>query len=193
MRRIHLDFAANPAANSRAGIALLVAGVLFAGLAAFDDDVKSGELEQLQYRAKRAEKAALKAEQRLATTDDAEQRNRSALAAGLSAEMANRLLSPWGGLFDAVEQAQGDDIALIRLEPDGERGRLRLAGEAKNMGALVKYVAALEGQGGIADVRLVTQQTKQEDPQHPVEFVLEGRWLGQEPAAPAPTGAKAGV
>ena len=98
--------------------------------------------------------------------------------------MVARLLTPWGVLFDGLEQAHNDDIALLRVEPDAQRGRLLLGGEARNMGALVGYVAALEGHGGLSDVRLVNQQIKADDAQHPLEFALEARWQG---AAAAPS------
>ena len=131
METLHLDFIPRPAAGSRLGIGLLLIGIVLAGAAVLDDSSSSAELEQLQSRAKRAESVLRRLEDASAAADAPAQRSRSALAAGLSSAMVARLLTPWGVLFDGLEQAHNDDIALLRVEPDAQRGRLLLGGEAR--------------------------------------------------------------
>jgi hypothetical protein len=172
MRLTRVDFVAPAARLSRIGAILFVVGVLFAGTAVMDDSSRSDELTRSQEQLEKTRASLKRAEAALAPDQGSE-------LAGFkqSGDIARRLVSPWGELLDALEHADNDDVALLAVESDAERGRLRLSGEAKNLDALVEYIKALEGSAGITDLRLMTQQVKQNDPQHPVEFVIDSIWL----------------
>ena len=173
-----LDFMARPNRYSSFGLVLLVAGSLLSAAAVFDDSTRSDELAALQMRLQRVKSAYHRSELAHGGTHGP--------ALGDFKQVANveqRLSAPWGNLLDTLEHAQNDSIALLGIEPDGGNGRLRLGGEAKDLPALVAYMQTLEGKGGISHLRLITQQVKQDDAQHPVIFMLEAQWtVMQAPA-----------
>lgn len=168
---MRLDFLAPPSPRRRA-VLLLAFGALAAALAAYDDSVAGEEVAQLLERRERAQAAY----RRLASASGPSAP--VARVAGIEAgeALAGRLALPWGGLLDALEAAQDGNIALLALEADPHKGQLRLSGEARNMAAVVAYIAALDGKAGIAGLRLLALDVKQADPELPVEFLIEGRW-----------------
>lgn len=171
MRLIKIDFAAPARRSSKNSVAILVIGALLAGAAVFDDSTQSDEILALQTQQKHAKNALQRT--RLETSGG----NGIALAGFKQSDIVvHRLATPWGGLLGALEQAQNESIALLGVEPDSHRGSLRLSGEAKDLPALVAYMKSIEGKGGISAVRLLTQQVKPDDAQHPVVFVVEARW-----------------
>ena len=176
MRLTHVDFVASSASSARTGMVLFVIGSLLVGAAVMDDASRSDELVQLQGRVKKA-KAAYKRVEATRAPDH----GIGLAGVSQSGDINRRLATPWGNLLDALEHAQNDAIALLAIEPSVEQGRLRLSGEAKDMDALVDYIKSLDGKAGLSELRLLTQQIKQSDPQHPVEFVVESHWLHKTP------------
>jgi len=178
MRMTHVDFVASARLSSRMGAILFVAGALLAGGAVMDDASRSEELLRTQQQLKKARVAYKRVEAAHAPAQSSD-------LAGFKqpSDIAQRLTLPWGHLLDALENADNENVALLAIEPDADRGRLRLTGEAKSLEALVDYIKALDGKAGIAELRLMTQQVKQSDAQHPVEFVLESNWLRRTPHA----------
>ena len=174
MRETRIDFLARPTGSSHIGIILLVIGALCAGGVVWDDSTRGGELTQMQTRLKKVKSAWRLAE--LAQSGGAD-KGLNLAGINQSEVVARRLATPWGALLDALERAQTEDIALLGIEPNAGRARLRLSGEAKDMDALVSYIRQLDGRGGITELRLLAQQIKLADAQHPVEFVLESEWL----------------
>ena len=172
MRFTRIDFA-NPAKpSSRTGVALFALGAVLAGIAVMEDSSSRDALAQSQERLERARasyKRAEKARTPRPTVEPPELKQ--------SGDIVRRLTLPWGQLFDALERADNDKIALLAVEPDAEKTRLRLSGEAKTVSALVDYMKSIDNKGGVADLRLMTQQIKQNDAQRPIEFVLEASWL----------------
>lgn len=170
MRVTHIDFAAAPRPG-RIGIAVLTVGVLAAGMAMLDDSRSSEVVVQLQGKHERLA-TAVERIRRVAGTTPAN------AMLSQSDQAMRRIAAPWGTLLDALEQAQmkSESVALLGIEPDSTRGRLRVSGEAKNFAALVDYMGFLEGQGGLSALRLLTQQIKREDAEHPVVFQFEAKW-----------------
>jgi Tfp pilus assembly protein PilN len=178
VRQTRIDFLAAPRGSARLGIAVFVIGAALAGFAVMDDSRSSDDLARLQASLKKAKTAYQRVE--LTRTPD---RGSGLSALKQSGDIARRLASPWGELLDALEHAQSDNVALLAVEPSVAQGRLRISGEAKDMDALIDYIKSLEGKAGIADLRLQTQQIKQNDAQHPLEFVLESHWQRATPRA----------
>lgn len=173
LRAPRVDFMARRSASAT-GVGLLVAGCLFAALAVRDDAMHGDETARLDGELHQAKKALQRSELR-AKGDVG-----PVLDGNVPADWPVRLLTPWGELFHALEHAQSDSIALLSIEPDAARGRLRLAGEAKNPEALADYLKSLEAAGCVDGLRILMQQVKQNDPQQPVEFVIEARWNGRQ-------------
>ncbi len=57
--------------------------------------------------------------------------------------MLRQLSLPWNALFKAVEASGGQSIALLSLEPDLQKGMVKISGEAKDLEALLNYVRQL--------------------------------------------------
>lgn len=87
-----------------------------------------------------------------------------------------RLSVPWNGLFDALEAAQTERSTLLSIEPDVANGSVTLTGEAKDYLAALSYVATLQDQKFFSSVHLAKHETRANDPQRPVTFVISGSW-----------------
>lgn len=87
-----------------------------------------------------------------------------------------RLSVPWDALFAALEAAQSDRAWLLSVEPDVQNSTLTLTGEARDYLAALSYVANLEQQKILTKVHLTKHETRQNDPQRPLAFVISASW-----------------
>lgn len=85
---------------------------------------------------------------------------------------------PWETLFDAIEQAATEEIALLSLQPNVSSRSLRISGEAKNMAELLDFVEALERESIFKNTHLINYKIKQDDPHRPIVFLLTATWIG---------------
>lgn len=99
---------------------------------------------------------------------DAEQRR--------AREVAALLLLPWHDLFEALEGASHNDVALLTIEPDHKKQQVRITAEAKNFDILASYLKRLDHAPQFKLVRLVRYEVREEDKQHPLRFVIEASW-----------------
>lgn len=98
------------------------------------------------------------------------------------ANLVLRQLSlPWDTLFRAVESAGGETVALLSMEPDIQKGTVRISGEAKNFDAMLEYVRQLGARDVFGSVHLQSHQIQQDDPQKPVRFSLLAVWKAGAP------------
>lgn len=91
-------------------------------------------------------------------------------------QVLRQLSLPWNALFKAVETSVGKDVALLALEPDTQKGTLRISGEAKHLDAVLGFVKQLGSREIFTSVFLQNHQMQQEDPQRPVRFSLLAVW-----------------
>jgi len=91
-------------------------------------------------------------------------------------QVVRQLALPWNALFKAVETAGGESIALLLLEPDLQKGTVRISGEAKNFDALLNYVKELSTREVFGSVTLQNHQIQQDTPEKPVRFSLLAHW-----------------
>lgn len=95
----------------------------------------------------------------------------------MHANLVLRQLSfPWEKLFNAVESSASKDVSLLELDPELEKGVVRIGGEARNFSAMLDYISRLEGQDAIGTVYLQSHQVQQKDPEKPVRFGLLAAW-----------------
>ena len=87
-----------------------------------------------------------------------------------------RLSVPWDTLFNALEAAQSERAWLLSIEPDAQNGTVMLTGEARDYLAALSYVANLEQQKTLSSVYLAKHETRQNDPQRPLAFVVSASW-----------------
>ncbi len=85
---------------------------------------------------------------------------------------------PWETLFDSIEHAATEEIALLSLQPNIANQSLRISGEAKNMSELLDFVEALERELIFENVHLLNYKIKQDNPHRPIIFLLTAAWVG---------------
>lgn len=84
---------------------------------------------------------------------------------------------PWEALFDSIEHAATDEIALLSLQPNVSSRTLRISGEARNMSELLDFVEALERETVFENVHLINYRIKQDNPHRPIVFLLTAVWI----------------
>ena len=87
-----------------------------------------------------------------------------------------RLNVPWQDLLDQLERAETRSVSLVAIEPDLQRGVVRLTAEASGPDAMVDYVAGLARQPDFAAVDIRKHHVDSQDPFQPVRFTVELTW-----------------
>ena len=82
----------------------------------------------------------------------------------------------WDDMLGAVESHSSPDATLLALEPVARTGDVQLAGEARNLEAMLSYVEALQQDKRLRDVTLVSHQVQVEAPGAPVRFRVQAHW-----------------
>lgn len=105
---------------------------------------------------------------------------RMAVALALEVKRANEVLRqlsvPWEALFQTVESAGGNGVALLALEPDTEKRLVKISGEAKSIAAMLDYIKLLENRDVLGTVYLQSHHVQLQDPEKPVRFELLAIW-----------------
>ena len=101
-----------------------------------------------------------------------------ALAVNKAIEQLNL---PWRDLFDAMESATPANIALIAIEPDAKKHVLKATAEAKTSDDMIGYIEQLKRQEFFGSVLLTKHEINEQDPNKPVRFQLEARWMASRP------------
>lgn len=94
----------------------------------------------------------------------------------LARDTINRLSTPWGRLFEALEAAQTEQVALISVEPDADSRVVVISGDAKDYLAALSYMASLAEQPSLTRVHLVRHEKKNSPPQKPLSFSISAAW-----------------
>lgn len=93
------------------------------------------------------------------------------------AKMAVREINlSWERLFRAVEAVGSADVTLLALEPNPEKGSVRIGGEARSMATLLDYIRRLQERDVFGAIHLQNHQVQQQDAQKPVRFILLADW-----------------
>ena len=164
-----LDFASRPSPFTPIGSVLLLIGLVLAGLATLDvvDGLAqrdSAEEKQAQLVARVAELRGAKIPQARSAKnatgqsigpDDKEERRIAE-----AKKVIRNLAAPWNELFDALEKAQDDTVALLSITPERAAGQVSLTGEAKSYEALTDYLTRLDDSGVFASSQLLGYEIK---------------------------------
>lgn len=172
---LRLDYQRNQKPVQAAGVAVLAAAVV--GLAAGGLYYQSlmeatGEWDA---RAQAVERSAPGRQTAAGPVDEKAMR---AMAQEIT--QANQVLRelsiPWDKLFHAIEDSAGKDVTLLSMEPDATKRIAKIAGEARNLAAVLDYVRHLEQQAVLRDVYLQRHEIEQQDPEKPIHFNVMARW-----------------
>ncbi len=135
------------------------------------------------YQAKRIEYLGL--EKKLAEINQQQQRKLPVKQAPVSIppeqlkqlqETVNTLAVPWNTLFEAIEQSDQKDIALLSLEPNSQKQQVVMTGEAKNLQVALAYIAQLESQPALSQVFLQKHSIDEANVSKPVSFTVFAKW-----------------
>ena len=172
MPEIVLDF--QPRRPGLLPVVLLLAGLLlcadagleFSALRSRLDEAESG-LEQARRRAERL--AAGHRESRLENVFSAEESK--ALR-----QVIGAIRIDWENLFRNIDKAVSEEVSLLAIRPNASGKSVQISGEARDMAAALAFVEALR-RAPLAQVTLLSHQTRQNDPQHPIAFEISATWL----------------
>jgi hypothetical protein len=174
MRPLDLDYVPPPAWANRAGLTILLAAVLVAGgmpvLYVYYADQK--EALQARHRQLQRSQQSVAGNNSLsgAAMQEAQARIRRAN------EVIGQLDLPWGSLFEAVEGAGHETVALLGIQPDAQKRTVSLAAEARDMSSAVAYVKRLGREAILSETHIVNHQVQDQDPDKPLRFSVQAVW-----------------
>lgn len=91
-------------------------------------------------------------------------------------DIIRQLNMPWDKLFMALESTANNQVALLFIQPDARKQLIHISGEAKNLDAVLDYLAQLRGQETLVQIVLTGHEIKLQDPDKPVRFSLSAKW-----------------
>jgi hypothetical protein len=166
---ILLDFKSRPRGGGILGLIVLSlggAGAVFAGM---------------QFRASSHTLSGL--ELRLDAIESAHKAGMGSVAAGTVEEagpVVAELSAPWSLLLQELEAASqevGGSIAVLAVEPDREKGRIRIVAEARDLPTALAYIERLQKSHALRFPMLDSHEVRTEDHAQPVRFQLSAEWM----------------
>lgn len=171
LRPLRLDFAARRDGASLGRIVLLLAGAAAMALAAAAfQDIRSrtAQLESEFGRIKKPTVAARNAGAAGTHRPDEAVRRANAVAR----ELARR----WDKVFAAIEAAGDAEVGLLAVEPDAQKGLVRITAQSKSKQAMLRYLTRLQDKEPLQRMLLEQHQVRTDEPEQPVRFVVSGEW-----------------
>jgi hypothetical protein len=170
---VAMDFAAPRVRKSFTGFALLVLGL--GALAAVG----------AEYRLETHKRAGL--ELKLAVATQANARDPAVLARSArlneqAASVARELAAPWTRMLAELEVASRDtseQIAVLSVEPDLEKHRVRISGESKDLQTALDYLQKLQSSHSLQHPMLDSHEVVADNNEHPVRFAMTADWREQ--------------
>lgn len=174
MRALDLDFRREDRQARWAGIALLAAGLAGAIAAGAQYSQMAEEFAQAEASVRQSGIVARRQTAEIRPSGDLQ---KVALEMKRASEVAFQLKLPWNDLFASVEAANTPNVALLSIESDTGKRQVKISAEAKDPESMLDYLRFLGAQPKLANVYLQSHQVQQQDPQHPVRFVLGSDWV----------------
>ena len=165
---ILLDFKMRPRQGGIVGGIVLAFGAAGAVLAG------------IQFHASNQTLAGL--ELRLEDIESARNVGRGTVSTGAAEEAAPvvaELGAPWSMLLEELESASqdiGGAIAVLAVEPDRDKGRLRIVAEARDLPTALLYVERLQKSKALRFPMLDSHEIRTDDHDQPVRFQLSAEW-----------------
>ena len=176
MRALRLDYYSGRAAFT-AGTALLVVGALVATVAFFEYGALREKVSAWEAKVAAVRTAARRGDASVPRNA----RDQEAVVQEVKAAHAvlQRLSLPWDRLFGAFESVRANGVALLAVEPDPDKGTVKLTAEAKSDAEMLDYVERLQGVEMLANVTLAGHQVKTGDPMRVLRFAVVASWVKQ--------------
>lgn len=173
-RALHLDFERPPGQRRAWSAILLVVGALLGGWLVLESRDASDEVARWEDKLSDTRRLAKRSLPSFAV----EEAPTAALAQELKDAnvVLDRLALPWDSLFADVESAVVPDVALLGVQPDPHGRVVNLEGEARDLKALLTFLARLEAAPGLVDAHLTRHEIRMNDPNRPIAFTIQARW-----------------
>jgi hypothetical protein len=89
------------------------------------------------------------------------------------------LATPWSQLLAELEAASRDNtgtVAILAIEPDHAKHRVKVTAEARNLPVALAYVKRLKQTHVLRYAMLDSHEVRADDREHPVRFQLSADW-----------------
>lgn len=173
MRALHLDYQAPPR-RSKAAAIVLATGLALAIVAL--ENLNHWREQASQWQAELA-LAQDKVSRGRTAADPARQR-RAALERAEEIRVANGVIRqlnfPWAEMFETLEAATNQEVALLAIEPDARKNLVRVTAECKTDQAMLNYIRRLQQAELLADVTLQKHEVQAQDAERPLRFTVTG-------------------
>jgi hypothetical protein len=168
--QVALDFAGPSVRTTFVGVLLLLVGLGALGAAG------------LEYLSFTNRKAGLELKLAAALRNSRREPATAGASARLSAEgtnLAQELGAPWTALLTDLEKASQDSkgqIAVLAVEPDHDKHRVRISGESKDLAVALTYIERLQESSSLRYPMLDSHEVVADDNAHPVRFTMSADW-----------------
>lgn len=99
-----------------------------------------------------------------------------AQAAKRAQEVLHQLNLPWPALFDTLERALANDVVILAVAPNPQRGALTLTAMAADSDAALDFADRLRASGRLDDIHLTQEEPWEENERFPLQFLLSADW-----------------
>ena len=168
--RLLLDFSGSRSRGGPVGFVLAALGALCLMAVLVQQHALSGQRAGLELR-----RAALLGSRGHGPSTDS--------IAGLNAQNATKtvreLATPWSQLLAELETASSDttgNVALLAIEPDHSKHRVRVTAEARTLELALAYVQRLRKTQVLHFPMLDNHELRADDKDHPVRFQISADW-----------------
>jgi Tfp pilus assembly protein PilN len=97
--------------------------------------------------------------------------------------IANRVIAkinlPWDILFQEIETTIDSQVSLLSLEPKIEKNEVQISAEAITYHAMLDYIKRLRLSKHLKEVYLQSHQIQVQDPQKPIRFIVQLKWVSE--------------
>lgn len=103
----------------------------------------------------------------------------SGLGSAETLKTVRALATPWSQLLQELEAASSDNtgtVAILAIEPDHAKHRIKVTAEARNLPMALAYVRRLKKTGVLHYPMLDSHEVRSDDREHPVRFQLSADW-----------------
>jgi hypothetical protein len=173
MAAVHLDYLAGRRSNWPGILALAIGVASLMSAVWYYRDLSREISDQEALVSKLRERENGRSMSTVTETRDAEQvaRETKQVNAAILA-----LSLPWNEFFEAFEATRTDDVAVLAIEPDAQKGLVRISAEANKLENMLNYVATLQKIAMFREVLILNHQIQDQDPQKPIRFVVQAVW-----------------
>jgi hypothetical protein len=165
-----LDFAAPRVRTTVTGVLLLLFGLCAVSAAAFEYQRESTKRAGLELKL-----AAVLSRSSRQPASDAHVARQSEEATRIARELG----TPWTAMLAELEAASQDtkgQIAVLSVEPDHDKHRVRINAESRDLSLALAYVRRLQDSKALRYPMLDSHEVVAADNEHPIRFAMTADW-----------------